>query len=155
VKKLLSLFIRVALVILSWSTLFFLPKKSFFKFIPVSLFSTSILLVESLLGLSYKWWKVKGGAKAFVKCALAFVFGPFIVGNLWIFHLTYGKFWLYTCLNLFMDFLLAYPLNKLFQALQIYKLKKFKSIHLFLTAFPYSLLNYGFQLILDKNQKDQ
>ncbi|MGV3466341.1 MAG: hypothetical protein ACO1OT_13740, partial [Heyndrickxia sp.] len=59
----------------------------------------------------------------------------------------------YTILNLLMDFLLAYPLNKLFQALQIYKLKKFKSIHLFLTAFPYSLLNYGFQLLMDKNQK--
>ncbi|MGV3464947.1 MAG: hypothetical protein ACO1OT_06600 [Heyndrickxia sp.] len=148
-----SFMIRVGLILISWSTLFFLPKKSILKFIPVSLFSTTILLVESLLGLSYKWWKVKGGAKGFVKCAISFIFGPFLIGNLWIFHLTYGKFWRYTILNLLMDFLLAYPLNKLFQALQIYKLKKFKSIHLFLTAFPYSLLNYGFQLLMDKNQK--
>lgn len=153
VKKLLAFIIRVGLVVVSWLTVIYLPKKSIFKFMSVTFFSTSILLVESLLGISYKWWKVKGGKKAFTHNTLSFIFGPFFVGNLWIFHLTYGKFWLYTIVNLIMDFMLAYPLNKLFRALKIYKLKKFKPIHLFLTAFPYSLINYGFQLLMDKNLK--
>ncbi|WP_420541204.1 hypothetical protein [Priestia filamentosa] len=152
-KNLISLLIRIGLVLFSWGTLIFLPKKSFAKYLPVTFFSTSILLVEALLGRSYKWWKIKGGEKAATNNALAFVFGPYFIGNIWIFHLTYGKFWLYSLTNLFADSLLAFPLNSLFKRFNLYKLKKFKPIHLFLTAFPYSLFNYAFQLYIDKTQQ--
>ncbi|WP_246483914.1 hypothetical protein [Heyndrickxia vini] len=141
--------IRISLVAASWISAIFLPKKSFIKFLPVTFFSACILLVENLLGTSRKWWKVKGGAKASANNALTFIFGPFFVGNIWIFHLTYRKFWLYTLINLLMDMTLAFPLNCLFDKCGLYKLKKFKPIHLFLTAFSYSFLNYGFQRLMD------
>lgn len=144
--------IRISLVVISWLTAIFLPKKSFIKFLPVTFFSACILLVENVLGTSYKWWKVKGGAKASANNALTFIFGPFFVGNIWIFHLTYRKFWLYTLINFLMDITLAYPLNFLFDKYGLYKLKKFKPIHLFLTAFSYSFLNYGFQRLMDKEK---
>lgn len=145
-------FFRIGMILISWGTVFFLPKKSFFKYLPVTLFSSIIILTEYLLGAPRNWWKAKGGIKTVANNGLTFTFGPYFIGNIWIFHLTYGKFWLYTLLNLIFDYILAYPLNAFFEKINLYKLKKIKPIHLFLLSLGYSFVNYGFQLILDKNQ---
>ena len=87
----LNLF-RIGLILISWTTVIFLPKKIFFKYLPVTLFSSIIILIEYLLGGPCNWWKAKGGIKAVANNGLTFTFGPYFVGNLWIFHLTYGKF---------------------------------------------------------------
>ena len=147
----LNLF-RIGLILISWTTVIFLPKKIFFKYLPVTLFSSIIILIEYLLGGPRNWWEVKGGIKAVANNGLIFTFGPYFVGNLWIFHLTYGKFWLYTIVNLLADFLLAYPLNTFFEKINLYKLKRIGPIHLFFLSLVYSFANYGFQLVLDKNQ---
>ena len=146
-----TLFIRCGMILLSWSTIFFLPKKSFLKFLPVTIFSTAVLLVEDMVGRTYKLWKVKGGKRSATNNALTFIFGPFFVANLWTFHFTYGRFWIYTLFNLFFDLLFAYPINYFLDKLGLYKLKKVKPIFLFYTAFGYSTLNYFFQKFLDKN----
>lgn len=148
-------FFRIGLILISWATVIFLPKKSFFKYLPVSLFSSLITLTEYLLGSPRNWWKAKGGTKTIANNGLTFTFGPYFVGNLWIFHLTYGRFWLYTLLNLILDYLLAYPFNSFFERINLYKLNKIKPINLCLISLSYSFVNYGFQLILDKNQNIQ
>ena len=45
----LNLF-RIGLILISWTTVIFLPKKIFFKYLPVTLFSSIIILIEYLLG---------------------------------------------------------------------------------------------------------
>ncbi|MGG0737069.1 hypothetical protein [Niallia taxi] len=147
----LTFLIRCGLILLSWSTIFLLPKKSFSKFLPVTIFSTVVLLVEDMIGRTYKLWKVKGGKRGATNNALTFIFGPFFVANLWTFHFTYGRFWVYTIFNLLFDLVFAYPLHYFLDKLGLYKLKKVKPIFLFYTAFAYSMLNYGFQMFLDKN----
>lgn len=146
-----TLFIRCGMILLSWSTIFFLPKKSFLKFLPVTIFSTVVLLVEDMIGRTYRLWKVKGGKKSATNNALTFIFGPFFVANLWTFHFTYGRFWIYTLFNLLFDLLFAYPLNYFLDKLGLYKLKEVKPIFLFYTAFGYSIINYFFQMLFDKN----
>ena len=37
-------FFRIGLILISWMTVIFLPKKSFFKYLPVTLFSSLIIL---------------------------------------------------------------------------------------------------------------
>ncbi|MGX1429000.1 hypothetical protein ACUXCC_001334 [Cytobacillus horneckiae] len=148
-------FIRISLILISWFTIKFLPRKSFFRYLPVTLLSTSVLLTEYLFGIPHNWWKAKGGIKTIVNNGLTFIFGPYFVGNLWIFHLTYKKFWLYTLINFVLDYTLAYPLNKFFEKIHLYKLKRIKPIHLFLISLGYSFFNYGFQLLLDKNEDNQ
>ncbi|MEH7236773.1 hypothetical protein [Bacillus sp. JJ1562] len=145
--------IRIGMILVSWTTVLFLPKKSFFKFLPVTLFSTTVLLTEYLLGIPHKWWKAKGGIKTIANNGLTFIFGPYFIGNMWIFHLTYKKFWLYSLINLVLDYILAFPLNAYFEKINLYKLKKIRPIHLFLLSLTYSFLNYGFQLFIDRNQK--
>jgi len=82
--------------------------------------------------------------------ALAFIFGPFFTINLWVFHLTYGKFSLYAIINLIMDLVFAYPLNKLFQKMGHYKLIKFNSTILFLISYSLAMLNFAFQKLIEK-----
>lgn len=138
-------FFRICMILISWSSLLFLPKSVVKRFLPVTFFSASILLIETLLSLIFKWWKVKGGLNALVADALGFIFGPFLAINIWIFHLTHKKFLVYTLVNLLMDFLFAFPLNAFFQKVGFYKLKKFTSIHLFLISYALSFFNYWFQ----------
>jgi hypothetical protein len=148
---LLASFFRIFNAIVLWATvIFFLPKKSFKRYLPVTLFCSCLLLIESLLNFIFKWWKVKGGIKYAVFDTLAFVFGPFFTINLWVFHFTYGKFPLYAICNLIMDLLFAYPFNAAFQKIGHYKLKKFNSTILFLISYSLSLVNYGFQKFIEK-----
>ena len=142
---------RIVNAIILWAiVLCFLPKQSFKRYLPVTLFSSCILLIETLLNLIFKWWKVKGGIKYMVFDALAFIFGPFFTINLWVFHFTYGKFPLYALLNFIIDLVFAYPFNTFFQKIGHYKFKKFNSAILFFISYSLSMLNYGFQKIFDK-----
>lgn len=153
-KGVLRMFVtitRILIILVSWCSLLLVPKKSFFKFLPVTLFSTIFLLVETFLSLKFKWWKVKGGIHGMINSAFTFIFGPYFVGNILIFHFTYKKFWLYAIINAIMDILLAIPLNNFFEKHGFYKLKKVNKVFLFVSAYLYAMCNYGFQKILDKN----
>lgn len=146
------LFFRIAIVIISWCSIIFLPKASFRKYLTVTLFSACVLLAETMLAFSFKWWKTKGGVKYMVFNAFSFIFGPFFAINMWIFHFSNGRFLLYTLINLVMDLIFAFPLNIFFQKIGAYKLTKFKPKHLFYSAFTYSFINYGFQKLVEKGE---
>ena|SRR5436309_6182619 len=142
--------IRLGLVLISGGSLIFLPKKSFYKYLPVTIFTSALVLSVCALSIPYKFWVVKGNKTTKVFNDFVYVFGSFFAGTLWIFHLTFGKFKQFVGINLLMDFLLAYPLNYVFQKLKVYKLVNFKSKHIFLTYFSFSFIIYGFQLLLEK-----
>jgi hypothetical protein len=148
-------FIRAGLIILSWSTIFFLPKKSLKNFLPVSFFASLLVLLMSMLSIPYKWWTVHGDIKQKITSDLSFIFGPFFVGTIWIFHFTYGKFWLYFMTNAIVDYAFAYPLTILFQRLKVYKLVNFKPIHVFLSFLSYAVIIYGYQSFLQKSQNNR
>ena len=152
---LIANFFRIANAIVLWAiVIYFLPKKSFIRFLPVTLFCSCLLLIQTLLNPIFNWWKVKGGTKYMVFDALAFIFGPFFTINLWVFHFTYGKFSLYALSNLIMDLIFAFPLNAFFQKIGHYKLKKFNSKIIFLIFYSFSLLNYAFQKFFEKNNSE-
>lgn len=142
--------IRLGMVLISGGSLIFLPKKSFYKYLPVTIFTSVLVLIVCALSIPYKFWVVKGNKTTKVLNDLAYVFGSFFAVTLWIFHFTFGKFKQFVGINLLMDFLLAYPINYVFQKLKVYKLVNFKSKHIFLTYFSFSFIIYGFQLLLEK-----
>jgi len=152
---LIANFFRIANAIVLWAiVIYFLPKKSFKRFLPVTLFCSCLLLIQTLLNPIFNWWKVKGGTKYMIFDALAFIFGPFFTINMWVFHFTYGKFSLYALSNLIMDLIFAFPLNAFFQKIGHYKLKKFNSKIIFLIFYSFSLLNYAFQKFFEKNNSE-
>ncbi|GAA0319079.1 hypothetical protein GCM10008967_07000 [Bacillus carboniphilus] len=142
--------IRIGLVLVSGASLFFLPKKSFYKYLPVTIFTTLLCLGVCALSIPYKFWIVKGNKTTTIFTDLCYVFGSFFAGTLWIFHLTFEKFKRYVALNFIMNMLLAFPLNYVFEKLKVYKLVNFKSKHIFFTYFSFSFIIYGFQLLIEK-----
>ncbi|WP_188455309.1 hypothetical protein [Virgibacillus oceani] len=149
----LQMIIRICLVVISWSSLLLLPKKVINKFLPVSIFTSALVLIVCALSLKYKFWVVKGKLATQVFHDLSFVFGPFFAGTIWIFHLTFGRFTRYILINVFMNAALAVPLSKVFEKLKVSKLKNFKSYHLFFTYMTYALIIYGYQYLVHRSKE--
>jgi hypothetical protein len=149
----LPTFIRASLIILSWFTVFFLPRNSLKRFLPVSFFASLLVVLTCMLSIPYQWWTVQGSIKRKITNDLSFIFGPFFVGTIWIFHFTYGKFWLYLVTNAMINYTFSYPLTALFQRLKVYKLINFKPIHIFLSYISYAVIIYWYQSFLQKSQK--
>jgi len=79
--------------ILSWLTVYFIPKKTVKRYLPASTMSSLLVMTIVFIGTHYKAWKVKGGGtKTRIFNILSVIFGPFAVGTLWTFYLTFGKF---------------------------------------------------------------
>lgn len=149
-------FIRIGLLVISWgSIILFYDKKSLRKFAPVATLATMFLLIQSMLAIPFKWWTASGGVKNKIFNDLSFILGPFITGTLWIFRFTYGKFGLYMLLNTIMDYLLAYPLNALFEKWNVYKLVKMKPKHIFITSMVYAVTIYLYQNFISKNSREK
>lgn len=142
--------IRTGLFLIPWLTAFFIPKKEFKKYTPVASFATLIVVIQSMLSVPFKWWKVKGGPLTKIINDLSFILGPFFVGTIWIFRFTYGKFWLYSIANILMDAFLAFPVNFVFQKFKVYKLVNFKPKHIFYTSICYAFVIYGYQLFISR-----
>jgi hypothetical protein len=145
--------IRLTQFIGPWFSVVFLPKKSIDKFIPVSLFASVLVGGMCSLAIPFKWWRVEGGLKEKILNDSSFIFGPFLVGTLWIFHFTFGNFKRYFLVNLIMDFLFSYPLNYLYQKLRLYRLVNFKPKYILGFFMSYALIIYGFQLLVERSKK--
>lgn len=142
--------VRYLLLTLSLFSLFFLPKKSFREYLPTSIFTSILVMSMCALAVPYKWWVVKGGWKNKIINDLSLILGPFFAGTMWIFHYTFGNFKRYTLINLIMDFLFSYPLNYLFQSLNLYKLVNFKPKHIFMLFTCFAFTIYGYQSIIKR-----
>jgi hypothetical protein len=154
-KSRLPTIIRIGLIVLSWSTIFFLPKEAAKKYVPVATFSSLLVVILSMFSIPFKWWRVKGGMLNKIFNDFSFIFGPYFVGTMWIFHLTFGKFWLYSLLNIFMDTMLLYPFNWIFQKLKVYKLVNITPKQLLCTTLSFALALYGYQSYISKPKSSE
>jgi len=142
--------IRIIQLILPWISIVFLPKKSFKQYLPVSLFASLLVTGMCLLAVPYKWWVVKGGWKVKFLNDGSFIFGTFLVGTLWIFHLTFGNFKRYFGFNLLMDSLFSFPLSYLFQKLKLFKLVNFRPKHIYFSFITFSIIIYGYEVLIKR-----
>lgn len=145
----LQLIIRVSLILVSVLSAFFIPKKSLVKYLPVTLFSSTTLLAEILYFTTHKMWTVKNAQKEMTSTALSLVLGPYFFSNLWIFHLSKGKFFRYSLFNIIADFIYAYPIISLFKRLNFFKLKV-SPLQFFLLIFANANINFAFQKFYEK-----
>ena len=149
----MPMIIRILQLTLPWISIIFLPKRSFKKYLPVSIFAAILVSGMCLLAGPLKWWNSAGGWKARLINDSSFIFGPFFVGTLWIFHFTFGNIKRFFLANLLMDSLFSFPLTYLYQKGKLFKLIKFKPLHIFLTFISYSFIIYGFQMLIQKKAK--
>jgi hypothetical protein len=147
--------IRISLLLIPWLTVFFIPKNVFKKYTPVAIFGALLVAINCMLSVPFKWWSVRGGLLYKVINDLSFILGPFFIGIIWIFRLTFGKFWMYLLTNIFMDLFLAYPINWAMQRLKVYKLENYKSKHVFFVSICFALVIYPYQLFISRTKSSE
>ncbi|MBT2685565.1 hypothetical protein [Bacillus sp. ISL-37] len=144
---------RLCMLLISWSTLLLYPKRAFKRFLPVTIFVTALVSILLVLSHPYKLWKVSGGIGTRIFNDLSFTLGPFFVTNLWVFRLAYGNLWQYLGINLVIDYLLAFPITKLFKKISIYQLERLKSLHFFSIIYSFAIFAYGFQYFFQQYKR--
>ncbi|WP_318504016.1 hypothetical protein [Bacillus sp. T3] len=136
------------LLILPWLTVRRLGTFSFTRYLPTIIFSNLVVALISEVSRELKWWKVKNPIFPKLATDVSFVFGPFTIVNFWIFKLTYKKFWIYLLINIFADYLFAYPLTTLAEKLKVYKMVRMSRMQLFLLSIVVAIFNYLYQYII-------
>ncbi len=135
--------IRLFIVLCSVMAAVLLPKKSYIKYLPVSLFSSSVIMFEIFYFTVHKLWKVKGSVGAMVCDTCILLIGPYLFANYWVLSLSKGKFLPYTLINLVADWIYAFPIVSLLRQLNFFKLK-ISSAKFFTLIFSNALMNYIF-----------
>lgn len=117
--------IRISAILLSWSSLLFLNKNTVKRYMPVALFAA--LMVAMVYEMAYKlrWWKLKNTVPSWNNVSdLSFLFGPFLVGTIWIFHFTSkANVYIYLLANALVDGFFAFLLMPVFEKLGLVKLE--------------------------------
>lgn len=136
--------------ILSWLTACFIPQKTVKRFLPASTMSALLVMTTVFIGSHYNSWEVKGSTKTRIYNILSVILGPFSVGTLWIFRLTYGRFWLYLLINLLQNLIYVFPILTLLDKINFIKYVKFTRIHHLIASMSFALIIYGFQSFLER-----
>jgi hypothetical protein len=109
--------------LLPWISLIFLhklDKDAIRRYMPVALLATVINTIFYQVAWTYDWWKYKETLFAWDKVAqIHTVYGVFLVGTIWIFHFTFGKFLLYFIINLIVDCIYSFGFRALWKKLKI------------------------------------
>lgn len=144
--------VRIAQLFLPWLSLLFFPRRSLKKFFPVATFTAILSGIYCIISYKNSGWIVKGGWKTRVLNDLSFTIGPMFIGNLWIFHFTYGKFKKYLLTNFVIDGFFAYVLMPLFDRINLFRIGRFMSKFVLLHFMVMSVIIYSFQLLLSRNK---
>lgn len=121
---------------------------------PVSIFSALLVTIVYEIAYTYKWWILKDAIFPWGYVTnTAFAYGAFLVGTMWVFHFTFGRFWLYFVANLLLDGFFAFLFLRLEEKFGIVELISVKHYHIFLIMTGLSFILYPYQLWQDRGWK--
>ncbi|MBP2239539.1 hypothetical protein J2Z40_000092 [Cytobacillus eiseniae] len=144
-------FVLLMMLVVSWLSLLLFGKSSFKRFIPAGIFIALVTGLENYAAKKRTWWWWYEKLHPKLSGSIPFVFGPFMIGSMWVLKLTYGKFNRYLIVNLIVDsFFIFILIDKWLKKWGIASLVRMKKIQLSLLLFIDSLLLYGFQLLIEK-----
>lgn len=138
------------MTIISWTSLIFIDKKSFKRFIPGALFITLYLLVEGIIAEKKKWWTFHYKVKPNFLGELPLIIGPFFAGSLWILKYTFKNFKLYLLINLIIDSIFTYLLTEWIKKIGYVSLERLTKAQLSIIFMIKQISMYGFQFFYEK-----
>jgi hypothetical protein len=94
-------------VVLAWASTLFLKKEEMRRYMPAALFCMVVFTFILEAGITLHWWVVTETAFPLVNMPI-FVYGAYLVGTIWIFKYTYGRFWIFLATNIILDFILIF-----------------------------------------------
>lgn len=133
-------------VIAPWFTLLFLPKEEVKRYMPVALFGALITTIVGEVALALDWWTIKDAVFPFYHMP-PFTYGGFLVGIIWLFRLTYGRFLLFMLANALFDYVLVYHITGgLMVRRGIIELVNITPLRLLIMNIANAALLYGYQM---------
>ncbi|WP_251550292.1 hypothetical protein [Neobacillus muris] len=138
-----------------WLTLFFLKKEDIKRFMPAAIFATFLMVLYNVYAFNEKHWVINEAIFPSLRPLFAAgILGGFPVITLWIFHFTYGRFWVYLVINILLDFMFAvFPMHYLLQdILGIYTLVKIAPWQRFILFVIEAAIIYGYFKWQDKRE---
>lgn len=135
-----------SILVIPWLSVFLLNKNIVKRYMPVALVACVLVFIWNELAYTYKWWVFSYRIFPQVITDISFVFGTLLVGTIWIFYLTFHKFWLYLLINIAMDAFLAFPINWLLEYIGLARQVNYNSWYTFFTSVSMALVLYVYQL---------
>ncbi len=107
------------MLILPWLTLFFMPKTDIKKWMPAALFviATNTIIIDA--GVTLKLWETRENIYPLNEM-ISYVYGALPIGAMWILKYTYGRFWLYTAVQIMGSFVLIFWVQPLLHRREIF-----------------------------------
>lgn len=130
------------LLVVPWLTLIFMKKEAIKRYMPVAVFGSLLVTIWNELGYHYDWWRFTITLAPALVTNIAFIYGTFFVGTIWIFYFTSRSFWLYLCTNIVVDAFLAFPANYVFERIGLYRLIHYDSWKIVITSVGLSIVFY-------------
>ncbi len=96
-----------ASVALAWLSTLLLKQEELRRYMPVALFCSLAFAFIFEMGISLQWWAVKEATFPLINIPI-FIYGPYLIGTIWIFKYTYGRFWLFLVTNIVLDYFLVF-----------------------------------------------
>lgn len=112
--------------IVSWLSAFIIGGKNIKRFAPVAVFSIFLVTLIEVIAYHRNWWKLKKPIIPWLKSVdVAYVLGPFFIGTIGIFSLTYRfGFRVYILANLLLDSVFSYVLLPFLEKIGLVELTK-------------------------------
>ncbi|WP_257535921.1 hypothetical protein [Metabacillus litoralis] len=142
--------LMILMTILPWLSVPLLRGLTFKRFLPAALFMSLYLVAEGRFAEKKKWWWFPFNVRPNVIAELPLIFGPFLVGSLWILKYTYGKFNLYLLINLLVDSVFTYFGIEWFKKIGYVSLVRLTKFQLSLVFLIKTFLLYGFQVVYER-----
>lgn len=133
-----------ASLIFSWLSTLFLKKEDLRRYMPVSLFCMLTFTFIFETGITLHWWAIKENFFPLVNMPV-FIYGAYLIGTIWIFKYTYGRFWLFIITNIVLDYFLIFFLLDWFVQRGIWESYISHSQVLLITT-ALAILIYGYQM---------
>ncbi len=122
---------------------------------PVSFLSAILVTMVYEIAYRYKWWTLKVAILPWGYVTdWAVAYGAFMIGTMWVFHFTFGRFWLYVVVNLLLDAFFAFAYLRLGEIMGTVVLVGVKHYHIFLIMMGLSFILYPYQLWQERGLKN-
>ena len=140
------------MLIFPWLTVPLLGKDTFKRYFLAGIFISLIVRMESMVAKKRKWWWFTEKIHPKLAGEFPLIWGPFLIGSMWILKFTYGKFFIYILTNLVVDTFFTYPFVKIMKSQGVGSLIRLKEYQLSILFFFKSLILYGFQFLREKKR---
>jgi hypothetical protein len=130
-----------------------MKKEGIKRYISVTIFTALLVTIIYEIAYTYNWWKILVTISPWGYITnVIYSYGSFFIGTLWIFYLTYDKFWLYLVTNIVIDGIDAFFIRSFMESRQIIHYINISKINLFFLMVGLSLVAYVFQKWYENNK---